>query len=313
MSEPVVTTNPCPTRRADGSAALKEPVLGVTRYDRFTSVLMTLILVLSVFTLGFGAVWLVNHKIVHPTSSPKVVLVGIPDVGGGDDQFGQLDPEQYGADYGSPDHPTDSTPQEFALESESLQETVKTLLGAVTTAVDMPDLLVEPVITSATRPWGNPRSLNTNGRLGIGKGKFVGVRRQDRWEISFDPGQTEKEYARQLDHFGVELGAIVNGELYLASQLASDKPVVRAVANPNQEKRLYFSWRGGSRRQADVNLLRKAGVPLGDGVVMCFSFTRRKLSNSWPGWNSTRRNRPAVPSKMASSAWNWSAGRSLRS
>jgi hypothetical protein len=47
---------------------------------------------------------------------------------------------------------------------------------------------------------------------------------------------------------------------------------VRELTATNQEKRLYFSWRGGSRRQVDISLLAKVGVPVPDGNVIVLQF-----------------------------------------
>ena len=43
---------------------------------------------------------------------------------------------------------------------------------------------------------------------------------------------------------------------------------MRELTTTSQEKRLYFSWRGGSRRQVDVSLLGKGGVPVGGSVIV---------------------------------------------
>ena len=41
--------------------------------------------------------------------------------------------------------------------------------------------------------------------------------REKAWIIIYPPGQTLEDYARQLDFFKVELGAIVNNSMQVAS------------------------------------------------------------------------------------------------
>ena len=252
----------------------REPVLGVTLYERVTSFLMTMILILGVFTFGFGAVWASNQKWhwLTPKPPPKVDFVEIPDVEGGGEETGELDSSLYVPGPEGPDVSTASTADDVSTDAPAVEQTMTAVLSAVGAAVEMADqLMVGSDLNTSALPSGS-KGTGTKRNLGKGPGDGGGVKRQERWEISFEQGQTEKEYAQQLDYFGIELGAIVNGRLYLASNLAREKPAVRDVANPNLEKRLYFSWRGGSRRQADVNLLKKAGVAVGSGNVIVLQF-----------------------------------------
>ena len=191
--------------------------------------------------------------------------------GGGEDT-GELDSSLYLPGPEGQDMSTATTSDDVVSDAPAVEQTITAVLSAVGAAVEAADSLVMgDMIGSSVLPSGSA-GKGTKRNLGKGPGDGGWVKRQERWEINFDPGQTEKQYALQLDHFGVELGAIVNGRLYLASKLAETNPTVREVANPAQEKRLYFSWRGGSRRQADVNLLQKAKVPVGSGNVIVLQF-----------------------------------------
>jgi hypothetical protein len=236
-----------------------EPVFGVTRYDRVTSLLMSLILTISIVAAALGTIWASNRTWIVKRKPAKVeVLEVIDDVLGGGAEDGVLGESLYQPGPDAPMEVSSATnPDEVIADAPLLEERVSEILSAVGTALDNADqLLMVNEIGSSALPVGS-RGTGTRRNLGTGPGDGGGVKRHERWEIVFEPGQTELEYARQLDYFGVELGTIVDRKLYLVSRLSSPRPTVR-VSPGADEKRLYFSWRAGSRRQIDVNLLRKA-------------------------------------------------------
>jgi len=100
------------------------------------------------------------------------------------------------------------------------------------------------------------------------------------------------EYARQLDFFGIEFGAIVDGKLVYLSKLASPSPIVRTAAGGADEKRLYMTWQGGSRKQADLQLFQKAGIAVGNGVIFQFypKDTEDRLARLELAYRSRRAN-----------------------
>lgn len=249
-----------------------DPVLGVTVYERVTSFLLTWIFIGLLVVAPFGALWFSNQKWqwFTPKPPPKIDLVDIiADVEGGGDEAGALDSSLYAPGPDGPDVSTAATSDDVISDAPSVENTVTAVLSAMGAAVEISDtLMVGTDIGSSALPSGNTKGKGNRRNLGKGPGDGGGVKRQDRWEITFDQGQTEKEYARQLDFFGVELGAIVGGKMYLVSNLSADKPIMRELTATGQEKRLYFSWRGGSRRQVDVSLLGKAGVPVGGNIIV---------------------------------------------
>jgi hypothetical protein len=112
--------------------------------------------------------------------------------------------------------------------------------------------------------------LGTGGPgLGLGPGDG-GVSREQRWSIVYNPGQTLDEYARQLDSLGVEF-AVISGEnqLTYVSNFSSPTPTKRYGTGQGDD-RLYFIWQGRGRKASDVALLKKAGIDVGDGVVIQF-------------------------------------------
>jgi hypothetical protein len=112
--------------------------------------------------------------------------------------------------------------------------------------------------------------LGTGGPgLGIGPGDG-GIPAEQRWSIVYNPGQTIDEYARQLDALGVEL-AVVSGQdrLTYVSRFSAPTPSTRNGSGQG-DNRLYFLWQGRGRKASDVALLRKAGIEVGEGVVIQF-------------------------------------------
>jgi len=95
------------------------------------------------------------------------------------------------------------------------------------------------------------------------------------WEIRFDPGSTLETYAKQLDFFGIELGVLLpDNQLLYVSNLSKAQPTVRR-GPADQEPRYYFTWRQGELLAADRELLAKAGVDPKDRLILKF------LSEKW--------------------------------
>jgi hypothetical protein len=159
------------------------------------------------------------------------------------------------------------------FEEPSVQETPSAMLDAV---ADAGQSLAE-VDLGAVMPTGGAvasgrraSKIGTGGPgLGLGPGDG-GVPREQRWSIVYNPGQTPDEYARQLDAFKVEL-AVVSGpnQLTYVSNFSDAAPTTRRGSGRGDD-RLYFLWQGRGRKASDVALLQKAGIEVGDGVVIQF-------------------------------------------
>jgi hypothetical protein len=170
------------------------------------------------------------------------------------------------------DRASNNEEEASAFEEPNVQETPAVMLDA---AAEAGETLAE-VDVGAVMPSGGPvasgkraSKLGTGGPgLGFGPGDG-GVKREERWSILYNQGQTLEEYARQLDSLGVELAAVVGNEMVYASGFSSPTPRRRTGSGQN-EKRLYFVWQGGARKGSDVALLRKAGVEVGEGAVFQF-------------------------------------------
>jgi hypothetical protein len=259
-----------PEKPASPPPKPNEPVLGVTTYDRVVSILLTCILIFGLLTSAFGAIWFSNQEWIVHRPPPKIEVIEIiEDVEGGGTEDGELGSSLYAPGPEAADVSTAATSDDVTSDTPSVENTMTAVLSAVGAAMEISDqLLMGNDLGSTSLPGGNPKGTGTKRNLGKGPGDGGGVKRNERWEILFDAGQTEDEYARQLDYFKVELGAISDKKMYMVSNMSRTKPEVKVSSGGPDEKRLYFSWRSGGRRQVDLNLLAKAGVPLVGNVIV---------------------------------------------
>jgi hypothetical protein len=258
-------------RERPAAATATEPVLGVTPFDRVFSLLVTCILLLGLVTVGLGAVWLTNQQWVVAAAPARVDMVEVPIPGdlGGTNPFDEMPTDPVAG----PDSSDPSAVDNDSAPATDATEPMNRVIDAIGNVATNPDELAMLTDAGATAVVPGGSTIGTSGRrlVGDGPGRIAGVSRSKRWEISFESGQTEQEYARQLDYFHVELGAIVDQKIYYASSLSSAKPSVRTASSGADEKRLFFSWRTGGRRQIDLSLLKKAGIPVGgEPIVLHF-------------------------------------------
>jgi hypothetical protein len=238
------------------------PVLKVTPYEKVSSFLVALVLGLIIVVFVLSVVYLANRL---PRSSAAVPLEIIDLPGGAED--GAVD-ETLRVD--SPEELSQDASLAEVLEDVTEIEEV---LENVIELADQASNQAQQQFDFALESSGTPGSATGTGRraLGMGPGES-GLPREQRWYISFDERGTLQEYARQLDHFGIELGALLpEGRLVILSNLTADRPAVTTKSTGKDENRLYMNWQGGNRRQADVELFKKAGIDVGrQGVVLHF-------------------------------------------
>jgi len=94
------------------------------------------------------------------------------------------------------------------------------------------------------------------------------IPRWERWEIQFEASNIS-EYARQLEFFKIELGAVGGREKYIdyAYNLTKDRPDRRR----GQNERLYTLCMGGSTLASfERQLVLKAGINRPDAIVLHF-------------------------------------------
>ncbi len=263
---------------ATGDHASKPPpfdprVLGESIYDRITSFLMAVVLGALMVVGLLALVYLTNQAFASRVTAP-LQIVEVFGGGGGSPEGTPGSTEKIDVPGADPAALASNNEEEAGdFEEPAVQATPGATLDAVTEAGSgLAEVDLGPVM-----PTGGPiasgrraSKLGTGGPgLGFGPGDG-GVAREQRWSIVYNPGQTPDEYARQLDALGVEL-AVVSGpdQLTYISNFSSPEPTKR-YGSGRSDDRLYFLWQGRGRKASDIALLRKAGIEVGEGVVIQF-------------------------------------------
>ena len=270
---PAAVVAPAPAKPAVVSAA--EPrVRGESPHDRVTSMLMACVL-WALMVVGWLALISMTQAAYETRVTAPLEIVEVFGGGGGspDGEVGESESVNVpGAAPGDQASNNEADASEFEAPSVESQPS-----GMLDAAADVGGTMAE-VNLGATMPnsgavaSGKRASRIGTGRVGFGNGMGGdgGVRREDRWKIIYNPGQTLDEYARQVDSLGVEL-ATINGPntLIYASSFSSPTPRTR-IAPSQGDDRLYFAWMGQGRKASDVGLLQKAGIEVGDKPILQF-------------------------------------------
>lgn len=237
------------------------PELRVTSYDQVSSWLIAL-------AGGFGAsvfVLTVAWVSIQPAPVRVAIPVEIVEMPGGVED-GSPD-ETLKLDNDGPETEL-ATLAEEASDVPEIQETLEHVTDLATEATDQ----AEKQFETDTRNAGIKGKASGTGKraLGMGSGKG-GIAREQRWYVSYNDRETLEEYGKQLDFFRIELGALLaDGRLVYLSKLGAGTPESRTVTSGKNESRLYMTWQGGARRKADLQLFQKAGIDVGQGVLMQF-------------------------------------------
>jgi hypothetical protein len=243
VTPPPKTQSPSPETSGEPRRA---PVMRVTRYDVVTSFMIALILGLIVACAWLIAVWFTN-KLPEPKGPVELEIV---ELAGGEED-------------GSPDETLFVESPEDPVEDPAVEETMENV-------VELSDQLAEMKPPTEPVTGSQTGSAQGTGRSPLGSGGGPGrLGREQRWYVRFSDGTLDL-YARQLDFFGIELGALIPPKIVYISNLSAATPMKREVTSGSGENRMYMTWRGGNRKGGDIKLFQKAGVNVGDGVVFHF-------------------------------------------
>ncbi|HXY32697.1 MAG TPA: hypothetical protein VEI07_00635 [Planctomycetaceae bacterium] len=254
-----------------GRGHLAPPVIRVTNYDRVWSILVALLAVLAVSVWFLFLVW--DSFRPHHAVMQQAIEV-IEDTSGGVENGSPTEslklegtgPERADATPGEASD--ESRPEvEQVLQSVSLEAASGDATGTVMAgSSDQLQLDTAPV---ASPKGGFALGTGTRPALGGGPGSRGGWPRHQRWYVYFPEEGSLTQYTRQLDFFGIELGALMpDRTMTYLSDVSAAKPTVRNAASGEGEKRLFFTWQGGKRRQADMQLFAKAGVPINPDTII---------------------------------------------
>jgi hypothetical protein len=260
----------------DASATSVEArVFAESNYDRVSSMMMAVVLGAAMVVGMLYLVFLTNQEYASRVTAPLQIVEVFGGGGGSPDgtpgSSEKIDVPGADASKAASNNDADADASEF--EEPSVRETPAAMLDAVAEAGSgLAEVDVDAVMPSGGPVATGRRSskLGTGGPgLGFGPGDG-GVPAEQRWSIVYNPGQTSEEYARQLDALGVEL-AVVSGpnQLTFVSHFSAPTPTKR-YGSGRGDDRLYFLWQGRGRKASDVALLQKAGIQVGEGVVMQF-------------------------------------------
>ncbi len=258
------------------AAATDEPrVYGESQYDRVTSMLMAIVIGAAIVVGWLYLIYLTNEGLRTRVTSP-LQIVDVFGGGGGSPDGTRGSTEKIdvpGADAAKAASNNDADADASDFEEPSVRATPAAMIDAVAEAGSgLAEVDVEAVMPNGGPVASGKRAskIGTGGPgLGFGPGDG-GVPAEQRWSILYNTGDSPEEYARQLDSLGVEL-AVVSGpnQLTYVSRFSDAVPTKR-FGSGQGDARLYFLWQGRGRKASDVALLRKAGIEIGDGVMMQF-------------------------------------------
>jgi hypothetical protein len=153
--------------------------------------------------------------------------------------------------------------EEAAAESDLSEPEFESLLETVidAAAIHAAQFGDDALFEDQPHSRGDAKGRASAASAGQGNGP-PGIPPHLRWEIDWGGADTLDVYARKLDCFGIELGAYGVpglGQVTYVSHLSRPHPHIRVGASRIDE-RLYMSWRGGARQEADRSLAARAGV-----------------------------------------------------
>jgi hypothetical protein len=180
--------------------------------------------------------------------------------------------------------PSDARPDTSAQSMTDQISALDTIASETAVAVDAAgpsDSLFAAASSKSAGPSGDSYGVGTGKGKGIGDSRRPGplgegrddiVPPWERWEVRFVTTGLQL-YAKQLDFFKIELGAMGGGSSVVdyASNFTQAKPK-RWEGKPEAEQRLYMTWRDERSPIAmmDQQLLQRAGINTRRRVLLQF-------------------------------------------
>ncbi len=239
----------------------RPPVMRTTPFESVSSLLMSIVGGLALVAMLVSGAWLATWR----PAKPPAVPVEIIDLAGGEED-GAVD-ETLRVDAPAEEERADASLAEVEAETNEVEEMLDTVLALADQAVEQS----QKQFDEAPENVGKKGKASGTGKAALGKGGGKGgVPREQRWYVEYGDRQSLDQYARILDFFGVEIGVLSGGKLVYVSKFSAGQPRRREATSGAGEKRLFMTWQGGTRRLADLQLLRQAGVDPGAGNVFHF-------------------------------------------
>lgn len=235
--------------------------LKTSRFDVVRSLLMAFLLFIGVFVLMLFIVWLTRQFEFKAREFPPIEENA---AGRGDHAEGfERDFEPPGAE------------EVEDLLEPTLEDTLEAVTDTVSTvAASLDTMNTDSPVSTVGSGAGDSRQKGP-----LGEGEDI-VPRFDRWTLKFAASDVDA-YAKQLDFYGIDLGAIGGGVqgVDIASNLSGAPRTRRVDSQDPAAKRLYFRWTAANQlAQFDQQLLQKAGVQLGSNRIW-MQFIPENLEN----------------------------------
>ncbi len=246
-------------------------IYGESPYDRVSSMLLAVVLG-ALIVFGWLSLIAATTSAYQSRVTRPIEVIEVSGGGGGEPDGKLNSVESIDVAGGeAADRASNNEEDASAFEEPAVEVRPSAMLDVAEAAQSLAEVDVSTVMPRGVRvATGKRRSKVGTGGPGYGFGPGDGgVRREDRWSILYKTGQTADEYARQLDAFGVELAITSGNQLVYLSNLSQARPT-RRLGNPVDDKRLYFVWRGQGRKGSDIELIAKAGLDVGEGVIFQF-------------------------------------------
>ncbi|MDA1049800.1 MAG: hypothetical protein O3C40_04900 [Planctomycetota bacterium] len=214
------------------------PSLRPSRYDRVASLVISMLILTGTSVAVLVVLWL---------ATPREMARVIPPFGDGGQGRDKATAEPDDLDTPSPAELSRVAVTEPTIELSELI-TPESVIAAIKIDIEGP--------RNDSRPIGPPLPPEA-------------VPRWERWEIRYEASNL-RAYARQLDFFGIELGAVGRKQLVdYASHFTKGSPMTRSGSG-SDEQRLYMTWRGGRLQAMDRELLKQAGIDVAGRTLLQF-------------------------------------------
>ena len=237
-----------PSELKPSKAKLHKTELQVSAHDQVASLVVALLIVVGFFTTTMFLLWLTTRVHSGKIQGPVEYLEDLGEQG--EDSLGEADDLEPPGVEELPD-----------VEQPQLSDTLQAVTDVVSNQVAVLDAL-----QGSSALMGKGSGLGDRRKRGTGSG---GIRPERK--INYITTSIEA-YADQLDYFQIELGVLRRGSdtLDYASQFSAERPTNR-TATKEEESRSFFLWTGANPLvDLDRKLLEKAGLQLGNGVIIQF-------------------------------------------
>ena len=225
--------------------------LRVNAYDRVSSWLVALLIIVATTVAGLMIVYFTRQLIVEQMARPITPV----------EAASRPAEAAMGLKH-------DLEPPGIEEVPDLIEPQLQDTLSAVATAVASKTALLSDEDIDSETETGHGSGFGDNRRSGTGTGS--GPDEPGR-EIRFEPASL-RQYALWLDFFRIELGVLGHdNKLYYAYNLSRDKPSVRiGEGDPSQDRRLLMISGETSFAALDRQLVSKAGIAKKGDIILQF-------------------------------------------